>query len=324
MTNATKTILALAVVALASIAVFTLGTTKTKPDPSPATQAEATEDSTLETAMHDAGVPAESEQPAAASEQSGDLHQPDENYSAALTEVVERIGRPPGPLSKTIADLKSKARNGDTASAYALYKGLNACDTAPRTREEFDQQRHEMSVSFTNRQDKPVDDISKPLADLQSAFRYCEGISHSQVQEAAYWLWYAAENGSLEAKTFFLGSRIPAPDSAAVKEVWIDESARASLGAAYVKEAANAGVANAMAIYALQLLDGHVVAKEPSEAAALLLAVSRLYGDTGDPAGFRQKAARMTLNELPAYEIEKAEQRAEEILSAENCCLAFK
>ena len=323
MTNSTKTILAFAVVALASIAILTLGTTKTKPGPSPATQAEARKDSPLETAVHDAGVP-ESGQPAATSEQSVEVHQPNEDYSAALTELVKRTGRPPGPLSKTIADLESKARNGDTASAYALYKGLNTCDTAPRTREEFDQQRHEMSVSFTNRQNEYVDDISKPLAKLQSAFRYCEGISNSQVQEAAYWLWYAAENGSLEAKTFFLGSRIPAPDSAAVEEVWIDESARASLGAAYVKEAANAGVANAMAIYALQLLDGHVVARDPSEAAALLLAVSRLYDDSGDSAGFRQKAAQMTLNQLPVYEAEKARQRAEAILSAENCCFAFR
>lgn len=59
--------------------------------------------------MRDAGV-SKSGQPAAASEQSEDVHQPEENYLVALTAVVERTGTPPGPRSKTIAKLKNKAR----------------------------------------------------------------------------------------------------------------------------------------------------------------------------------------------------------------------
>ena len=240
-----------------------------------------------------------------------------------ITNVV-RTGTPPGPLAKTLAELQEKARSGDAESAYALYKALSECESAPRTREVYDQQRHEMSVSSTDRYGRYVNDITDSLFELDGLFRYCVGIGDSQVEEGAYWLWYAAEHNSLEAKTFFLGSRIPAQDSEAVRSVWINERARAALGVAYLKEATDAGVTNAMTLYAFQLLDGDVVGKDPVEGAALLLAVSRLHGDIGVPPGSRQKAALMALSQLPVYEAEEAQQRADEILNSKECCVIFR
>ncbi|MDJ0709199.1 MAG: hypothetical protein QNJ14_02360 [Woeseiaceae bacterium] len=235
-----------------------------------------------------------------------------------------RTGTPSGPLAETLAEIKNSAQAGDADLAYSLHLALSACAGVPRSESDYQATLSEMTIKSENLQGKYVNDVSPEIDRLNSAYNYCSGVKDEELENAAYWLWYAAENGSVEAKTFFLSSAVPFADSEAAKEIWGDDAGQAQLGIQYLKEAADAGSVNAMASYAYYSSTGTLVEQSDFESAVYQVAAASIHAATDEADSSRQKAARNALAKLSYREYELVLSRAKEIVDSADCCVEFR
>lgn len=231
---------------------------------------------------------------------------------------------PSGPLKQKLAEYEELANSGDFEIAMALSRALSLCAAAPRTADEFQQRKLNLETTQTDADGMLERDMDRSMSALMGSYEYCENLTDAEVERSGYWLWIAAMNGSLEAKTFFTSIYIPNLESESNKRYWGDAEAHSALGSQLLKEAADEGSANAIMLWGIHSMNGSLIEKNDIEAAAYLVAASRIFAESDGDDHRRRDLAEEALNQLSLRDLDTANDLAAEIVYSELCCTIFE
>ena len=254
--------------------------------------------------------------------------------SAPLVATTSRLGvpvrlikraslRPAPPYGAAYAKLLPVAQAGDANAQYSLGLLLYECRDIPADAPAME--RVIDSVHQTHTRDGwDVGDPGEEERMLRSRFAECAGVPGEARSQYRDWLKRAADAGLVEAE-LDLPLRLPpgkwcqflsecSPQQRAEQEALQKEAMD------YVGRARDAGSAQALWTFGAWYEQGEAVPEDDVEAYANFLALEEINAAAGQPQRFGAMLEALRARLRPV-DLDRAEQRARELLSNPNCCV---
>ncbi len=236
--------------------------------------------------------------------------------------IKHSVLRPRPPYGPAFAQLEAAAKAGDAPSQHALGLVLYECNAVPADSAALEREIDQMQQ--THRRDGwTVGEPAMEEASMRSLFVDCEGVPAEARGQYRDWLKRAADAGLVQAQ-LDLPLRLPPGDwcqfmSDCPPERRAQHEALQKEALDYIGRARDAGSAEALWTFGAWYEQGEVLPEDDVEAYAHFLALDEIHAATG------QRRFDQMLKELEArlrpVDIDRAEDRARELLKNPNCCV---
>jgi len=234
-----------------------------------------------------------------------------------------RVVVPDAPYGAAFDKLIGPAQAGDTTSQYKLGLLLYECRDVPADGAALDQDID--TVYQTRRRGGwDVDDPGFEEQRLRQRFKDCEGVPASERGRYREWLRAAADVGMVEAQ-LDLPLHLPPGEycqymSECTPEQRAKQEALQAEAVDYLGRARDAGSITALWTLGAWQTEGDVMPQNLIEAYADFSALDQVYSAAGESSRFKAMLEDLR-GKLRPIDIEQADARTREVLSAPNCCV---